>query len=197
MSVTIPQGWTVTSPEGQADGPSMTNPTLVGPPAGGATTITTTTDDGLGFPIWINWLPTIGYSLPSFVTPKIPAPTRIPDDDNSPIPTASPGTSDCSDDSCTEGPDCTGTGCIRGEDCIGPNCIRGGDFTGGNCIRGGLCIGDKSEASDCPASLECLPDYWENGGCSADTRRLMGLYDLPGNVTAFSTPVASPSRAVV
>ncbi|KAL2809093.1 hypothetical protein BJX63DRAFT_372247 [Aspergillus granulosus] len=134
MSIDIPQGWTVTSPDGQADGPSMTLPTIVGPPIGGATTTTSTADE-FGFPLWINWLPTIGYSLPSFVTPKMLAPTRIPDDDSSTTQTPNPGVSDCFDDSCTEGLDCTDRYCSRGGDCIGRSCIRGGDCTGENYQR--------------------------------------------------------------
>ena len=54
MSVTVPQGWTVTSPDGKVDGPTTTKPTLVGPPNAGATTTTsTTTTDEAGFLMWI------------------------------------------------------------------------------------------------------------------------------------------------
>lgn len=163
MSVTVPQGWTVTSPGGSVDGPSTTTPTLVGPPNAGATTTTsTTTTHEAGFLMWITWLPTVAYSLPSIVTPKLPAPTRIPDDDSSPTPTPSPGVTDCIGDTCTEGPDCTNSDCTRGGDCTGPKCTRGGKCSGKNCVRGGTCIGENcANGGDCEGD-GCVT----GGGCS-------------------------------
>jgi hypothetical protein len=35
-------------------------------------------------------------------------------------------------------------------------------------LKGDTFIQGCDDANDCPALLECLPDFWENGGCSVD-----------------------------
>lgn len=156
MGIQVPKGWAITSPDGEVDGPSTTTD-LVGLP----TTTTTTTTDAGGFIVYITWQPTVSYSLPSFVTPKIPAPT-IPDDDNSPTPIPDPGVTDCIGDACTKGPDCTDSDCTRGGDCTGPGCTRGGDCTGPKCVRGGVCTGHNCEEGGRCSSDHCVL----GGGCS-------------------------------
>ncbi|KAE8153225.1 hypothetical protein BDV25DRAFT_137130 [Aspergillus avenaceus] len=163
MRVTVPQGWTVTSPNGKVDGPSTTT-SLIGLPSSKATATNTapSTDDDDGFVMYITWAPTISYNLPTYVTPKVQAPTIIPDDDSSPIPTPKPGVTDCTGDTCTKGMDCTDDTCTRGGDCTGPKCKRGGECTGPKCIRGGQCSGEECvSGGDCEGK-SCV----SGGGCS-------------------------------
>lgn len=174
MGVTVPDGWTITSPGGEADGPTSTT-SLIGAPTSSTTTTTTTTDDDGGFLWFVTWNPTVSYSLPSIIKPKTIAPITIPDDDKSPTPTPSPGVVDCVDSSCTVGPDCTDEDCTRGGDCTGPGCTRGGDCTGPHCIRGGVCIGENCEGGGgckgdgCVSGGGCSgPKCHQGGGCKGD-----------------------------
>lgn len=176
LSVTVPNGWTITSPSGEVDGPTSTTSLIGAPTTSGTTTATTTTttDDG-GFLWVVTWKPTISYSLPSIIKPKPLAPTTIPENDNSPTPTPKPGVVDCVDTSCTVGPDCTDDDCTRGGDCTGPGCTRGGDCTGPNCIRGGGCTGENCEegggcsGADCVSGGGCSgPKCHQGGGCKGD-----------------------------
>ncbi|KAL4999217.1 hypothetical protein BDV10DRAFT_184626 [Aspergillus recurvatus] len=172
LGVTVPNGWTITSPDGEVDGPTSTT-NLIGAPTASATTTTSpTTDDDGGFLWFVTWKPTVSYSLPSIVKPKTIAPITIPDDDNSPTPTPDPGVVDCVDSSCAIGPDCTDDNCTRGGDCTGPACTRWGDCTGPNCIRGGVCIGENCEegggceGDDCVSGGGCSgPKSHQGGGC--------------------------------
>lgn len=175
LGVTVPNGWTITSPGGEVDGPTSTTNLIGAPTASATTTTTTTTDDDGGFLWFVTWKPTVSYSLPSIVKPKTIAPVTIPDDENSPTPTPDPGVVDCVDTSCTVGPDCTDDDCTRGGDCTGSGCTRGGDCTGPNCIRGGVCIGENCEegggceGDDCVSGGGCSgPKCHQGGGCNGD-----------------------------
>lgn len=170
MEIHVPAGWTMTAADGEVDSPSSTSQ-VIGIPS--ATTTEATTTDTDGFMIFVTWLPTVSYSLPSVITPKIPAPTKIPEDDEHPSPTSNPGVNDCTGDGCTKGPDCTGDDCIRGGDCIGPSCTHGGDCTGPNCVRGGECTGDSCgdgggcSGGHCVQGGGCLGPHCNKGGeCS-------------------------------
>ncbi|RFU27135.1 hypothetical protein B7463_g9206, partial [Scytalidium lignicola] len=61
----------------------------------------------------ITWQPTLNYQLPSLITPKIPAPSDIPDNDNGPIPTPDSGVNDCTGYDYTGGPDFATDDCSR------------------------------------------------------------------------------------
>ncbi|KAF3003978.1 hypothetical protein E8E14_006528 [Neopestalotiopsis sp. 37M] len=150
FTVPVPAGWTITS----AVSASTTH--LVG-----LSTSTSSSTDAGGFVV-MYWNPTVSYSLPSRVTPKIVAPTVIPENEDDPIETPVPGVTDCSGAGCTVGTDCSGDGCTRGGDCIGPSCTKGGSCTGPNCVRGGECQGDScTEGGGCSGD-SCV----EGGGCS-------------------------------
>lgn len=159
MGIQVPHGWTVTSAGGQGSSAPTTTQVIGLPPT---TTSSTSSASSDGIVVIITWLPTVSYNLPSYVTPKIPAPTVIPDDENGPTPTPVPGKDDCSGDGCTKGTDCEGPNCSRGGDCTGPNCTRGGGCKGPNCVRGGECTGGS-----CDEGGDCSGDHCEQGGgCS-------------------------------
>ncbi|KAJ4861242.1 glycosyl hydrolases family 18 domain-containing protein [Trichoderma breve] len=116
VTIPIPAGWTVTgigkaTKEDPSKEPSKS---IIGLPQ--ATSTTTSSHDGIGFLLPITWLPTMSYKIPSVLTPKPPAPTELPDDDEHPIvnPPTPPGVVDCKNDSCTKGQDCENDECLRG-----------------------------------------------------------------------------------
>ncbi|KAL6691579.1 glycoside hydrolase superfamily [Trichoderma pleuroticola] len=117
VTIPIPAGWTVTgigkaTKEDSSKGPSTS---IIGLPQASSTT--TSSHDGTGFLLPITWLPTVSYKIPSVLTPKPPAPTELPDDDEHPVinPPTPPGVVDCQNDSCTKGQDCENDECLRGE----------------------------------------------------------------------------------
>ncbi|KAK4060789.1 CAZyme family GH18 [Trichoderma aggressivum f. europaeum] len=108
VTILIPTGWTVTGIGKATKEESSTEPSksIIGLPQ--ATSTTTSSHGGIGFLLPITWLPTVSYRIPSMLTPKPPAPTELPDDDEQPIvnPPTPPGIVDCQNDSCTKGQDC-------------------------------------------------------------------------------------------
>lgn len=155
MGIQIPQGWTITSTDGPVGGSTSNSQSATSSP------VSTTTDGGAGM-VYITWKPTVSYNLPSYISPKLPAPTKIPEDEDSPNPPPKPGVEDCKGDGCTEGQDCTDDDCTRGGDCIGPGCTHGGNCKGPSCIRGGMCSGKScEEGGDCSGD-NCV----QGGGCS-------------------------------
>lgn len=164
VTIPIPAGWTVTgigkaTKEDPSKEPSKS---IIGLPQ--ATSTTTSSHDGIGFLLPITWLPTVSYKIPSVLTPKPPAPTELPDDDEHPIvnPPTPPGVVDCKNDSCTKGQDCENDECLRGGDCFGESCVSAGKCRGKKCIRGGNCVG-----SHCQRGGVCEGEACEKGGgCS-------------------------------
>ncbi|QYS97943.1 Chitinase [Trichoderma simmonsii] len=167
VTIPIPAGWTVTgigkaTKEDPSKEPSKS---IIGLPQ--ATSTTTSSHDGIGFLLPITWLPTVSYKIPSVLTPKPPAPTELPDDDEHPIvnPPTPPGVVDCKDDSCTKGHDCENDECLRGGDCFGESCVSAGKCRGKKCIRGGNCVG-----SHCQRGGICEGEACEKGGgCSKNS----------------------------
>ncbi|KAL5089523.1 hypothetical protein Trisim1_005218 [Trichoderma cf. simile WF8] len=167
VTIPIPAGWTVTgigkaTKEDPSKEPSKS---IIGLPQ--ATSTTTSSHDGIGFLLPITWLPTVSYKIPSVLTPKPPAPTELPDDDEHPIvnPPTPPGVVDCKDDSCTKGQDCENDECLRGGDCFGESCVSAGKCKGKKCIRGGNCVG-----SHCQRGGICEGEACEKGGgCSRNS----------------------------
>ncbi|PKK52047.1 hypothetical protein CI102_2177 [Trichoderma harzianum] len=164
VTIPIPAGWTVTgigkvTKEDPSKEPSKS---IIGLPQ--ATSTTTSSHDGMGFLLPITWLPTVSYKIPSVLTPKPPAPTELPDDDEHPIvnPPTPPGVVDCKNDSCTKGQDCENDECLRGGDCFGESCVSAGKCKGKKCVRGGNCVG-----SQCQRGGVCEGEACEKGGgCS-------------------------------
>ncbi|UKZ76900.1 hypothetical protein TrVFT333_004615 [Trichoderma virens FT-333] len=106
VTIGIPTGWTVTGVGKATGGNALKEPSvsIIGLPQ---MTSTSSSDHGIGFLLPITWLPTVSYKIPSILTPKPPAPTELPDDDENPIINAPtpPGVVDCKDNSCTKGQD--------------------------------------------------------------------------------------------
>ncbi|KAL7930240.1 glycoside hydrolase family 18 protein [Trichoderma chlorosporum] len=163
VTIHIPTGWTVTG-IGKATEESSSKESfqsVIGLPQA---TSSTSSDHDIGFLLPITWAPTVSYSIPSILTPKPPAPTELPDDDdhpviNLPIP---PGVVDCKDDSCTKGQDCENDDCLRGGDCYGESCESAGKCKGKKCIRGGNCVGSRCRQGGICEGEACE----EGGGCS-------------------------------
>ncbi|KAL6834323.1 glycoside hydrolase family 18 protein [Trichoderma sp. SZMC 28015] len=164
VTIPIPAGWTVTgigkaTKEDPSKEPSKS---IIGLPQ--PTSTTTSSHGGMGFLLPITWLPTVSYKIPSILTPKPPAPTELPDDDEHPTvdPPAPPGVVDCKNDSCTKGQDCENDECLRGGDCFGESCVSAGKCRGKKCVRGGNCVG-----SHCQRGGVCEGEACEKGGgCS-------------------------------
>ncbi|KAA8650980.1 uncharacterized protein ATNIH1004_003671 [Aspergillus tanneri] len=167
--IQVPSGRMITSPPGEVNRPLLIS-TLVGLPP----ITTTTSSDPWGCLFFTTWLSTVGYSPPLFITPIIPAPTKIPGNDNSLTPTPDLGVNDCTGNGCTKGPDCTNNDCLHGGDYTGPSSTRGGDSTspksiprgevgsGENCMEGGHCSGDYCVSGGGCSGAKCN----RGGGCS-------------------------------
>ncbi|PTB75483.1 glycoside hydrolase family 18 protein [Trichoderma longibrachiatum ATCC 18648] len=84
ITIRIPDGWTVT-------GGPVAAPASTSRQPGKATS--TSSDHGVGLLLPITFLPTISYRIPSILTPKIPAPTKLPQDDKHPVDTPNPSAS--------------------------------------------------------------------------------------------------------
>ncbi|UKZ51070.1 hypothetical protein TrVGV298_004825 [Trichoderma virens] len=127
VTIGIPTGWTVTGVGKATGGNALKEPSvsIIGLPQ---MTSTSSSDHGIGFLLPITWLPTVSYKIPSILTPKPPAPTELPDDDEHPIINAPtpPGVVDCKDNSCTKGQDCDNDKCLQGGDCYGESCVSAG-----------------------------------------------------------------------
>ncbi|KAL7805617.1 hypothetical protein V8C26DRAFT_440515 [Trichoderma gracile] len=91
ITVRIPDGWTVTG--GPSALPGSGPGSSSGPSSKPAKATSTTSDDGAGYLLPITFYPTLSYRIPSILTPKPPAPTKLPDNDEHPVNTPSPSTS--------------------------------------------------------------------------------------------------------
>ncbi|KAL6867178.1 glycoside hydrolase family 18 protein [Trichoderma novae-zelandiae] len=92
ITIRIPNGWTVTGGPlaSPGSGPGPRPGSSSGPISGSAKATSTTSDGGAGYLLPITFYPTISYRIPSMLTPKPPAPTELPDDDEHPIHTPNP-----------------------------------------------------------------------------------------------------------
>ncbi|KAL7940211.1 glycoside hydrolase family 18 protein [Trichoderma barbatum] len=163
VTIRIPTGWTVTGVGKATEENPPLGPwnSIIGLPK---PTSTTSFNHGVGLLLPITWLPTVSYKIPSILTPKPPAPTKLPDDDEHPIinPPTPPGVVDCKDNLCTKGQDCENDECLRGGDCFGESCISAGKCKGKNCIRGGNCVGSHCQRGGICEGVSCQ----KGGGCS-------------------------------
>lgn len=167
ITIRIPNGWTVTGLGATPSGKPLQS-SIIGLPKA---TSTTSSVQGAASLLPITWLPTVSYKIPSILTPKIPAPTDLPDDDEHPVVNPPPvGVTDCKDDKCTKGQDCENDDCLRGGDCLASNCVEGGKCKGKKCLRGGHCLGPRClkggpcEGTECDSGGFCSGTSCSKGG---------------------------------
>ncbi|PTB66103.1 glycoside hydrolase family 18 protein [Trichoderma citrinoviride] len=91
ITIQIPDGWTVTG--GLSPSPGSGPGSRPGSSSGPGKATSTTSDDVAGYLLPITFYPTISYRIPSILTPKPPAPTKLPADDDHPIDTPNPSAS--------------------------------------------------------------------------------------------------------